>query len=104
MTEDQLRGLKRQLLKKGRELAEILAALLEGKKPAGAATLAGQPGETPEEKVRRYMKDIQAKVDAINNNTGTYGKCEKCGVELPYVELEQLPWADRCRRCGSGVG
>jgi YteA family regulatory protein len=31
--------------------------------------------------------------------TGTYGKCDKCGVEIGFERLEALPWATECINC-----
>jgi RNA polymerase-binding transcription factor DksA len=101
LSEDQLLALKKKLLAKGRELAEKLSALLEGKSPGGLDALDAKPGETPEEKVRRYMAVIQERITAIRN--GTYGKCEHCGAELSYAELDEMPWADTCRECASKI-
>ena len=77
----------------------MLADLLSGKMPAGLAGLAGKPGEKPEEKLRRYLKEIQVRIDAILAGGADYGKCEECGGEIPFVELDELPWADRCLAC-----
>jgi hypothetical protein len=100
LDDDAKRGLKRKLLKKGQELASMLADVLSGKAPAGLAGLAAKPGERPEEKLRRYLDLIQSRVDAINAG-GDYGRCASCGVELPFVELDELPWADTCRACAA---
>jgi hypothetical protein len=102
MTDEQRQGLKRKLLKKGQEIAAMLADLLAGKMPAGLAGLAGKPGEKPEEKLRRYMGVIQSRIDAINAGQD-YGLCEVCGQEIPFVELDELPWADRCTACAAKV-
>jgi hypothetical protein len=100
LSDDQRRHLKRKLLGKGREVAAMLADLLAGNAPAGAAALAGKPGEKPEEKLRRYLDMIQKRVDALNQG-GNYGRCETCGAELPFTELDELPLADTCRTCAA---
>jgi RNA polymerase-binding transcription factor DksA len=89
---------KRALLAKGRELAELLSALLAGKKVRVEDLISGTPGETPEEKLRRYLALVDGKITAIA--AGAYGRCDKCGNPIPDVELEQLPWAESCRACG----
>ena len=38
-----------------------------------------------------------AKIDA-----GTYGRCERCGTEIPEARLEALPHAALCVACKSG--
>jgi hypothetical protein len=96
-SEAELALLKRQLLLKGRDLAGQLADLLAGKKPKGADLLKAKPGETPIEKVRRYLNLVDRKIKAIA--AGTYGHCEGCDVALPYAHLAELPWMDRCAKC-----
>ena len=33
--------------------------------------------------------------------SGTYGRCESCGREIPDERHELLPWATTCVSCGS---
>jgi hypothetical protein len=101
MTPDERLVVRRALLKKGGEIADMLADFLSGKVPAGLGSLAGKPGERPEEKLRRWLNAVQARLDATEDP-----KCEKCGREIPFVELEQMPLADVCGQCaatGSGT-
>jgi DnaK suppressor protein len=30
---------------------------------------------------------------------GTYGRCDRCGTEIPAARLEALPWATHCVTC-----
>jgi len=30
---------------------------------------------------------------------GTYGVCDKCGVNISEADLKKLPWAEHCRQC-----
>ncbi len=53
----------------------------------------------PEEMLRRYMAVIQDRLEQIRD--GRYGKCEKCGKEIRFVELDEMPWADTCGECAS---
>lgn len=99
LTADETRLLRRSLLVKGKELADLLAEVIAGKSPSGADALTAQPGETKEEKLRRYLGVIQSRIDATF--AGTYGRCDECGEDIPLVELSELPWADRCGRCAS---
>lgn len=94
-----LERLRRKLLAKGQELATKLSQLLEGQTPAGLDELAALPGERPEEKLRRYLAIIQARLGAIR--AGGYGRCERCGAELSVAELDEMPWADACRACAA---
>lgn len=97
LTAAQLQQLKRQLLKKGSEINEKLTALLNGQSPKIDDLLTAKPGETPIERLRRFMKLIDDNLIKIRN--GTYGKCETCGAPLPFTALEQIPWIDTCADC-----
>jgi RNA polymerase-binding transcription factor DksA len=94
----QLQQLRRQLLKKGAELNEKLVQLLGGS-PVDVNRLPGisRPGEQPSERLRRFLDLVDRKIQAIRS--GSYGRCDRCGAALSFVELEQMPWADLCRRC-----
>jgi hypothetical protein len=98
-TSDQIALLKRQLLKKGAEINDKLVALLNGKEVNIFEPL--KPGETKEERLRRFLKLIDDQLVAIRN--GTYGKCLKCGDGLPFAHLEQVPWIDTCQACASAA-
>ncbi|SRR6266545_1905003 len=107
MNADDRQVLRRKLLKKGQEIAEMLSALLSGQKdPSGMDQLDAKPGETPEERLRRYLAMVQSRLDAINAGEGAYGACERCGKPIPLVELLENPIADICTKCaatGSGT-
>ena len=93
--------LKRALLKKGGELAEQLSKLLAGESTVDVSALlgGGKPGETPEEKLRRFMARIDAALAALA--AGSYGSCEGCGVALGWPALQQVPWAELCPSCAA---
>jgi RNA polymerase-binding transcription factor DksA len=96
-TDQQIARLRRQLLKKGAEINEKLVALLNGKQINIMEPL--KPGETKEERLRRFLKLIDDQLVAIRNKT--YGKCVRCGDGLPFVHLEQIPWIDTCQVCAA---
>jgi RNA polymerase-binding transcription factor DksA len=103
LTPEELQSLRRPLLKKGAELAEILSKLLAGQQVRIDDLIAPRPGETPIEKARRYLETVDKKIKSLA--AGTYGSCDQCGAPIPYVYLEQLPWMDTCRTCAArGVG
>lgn len=94
----QLQVLKRQLLKKGAEinakLTELLAnPTMEPPELPGQ----GRPGEKPIERLRRFMALIDGRLRALRE--GRYGRCERCGADLPFAHLSQVPWIDTCQRC-----
>jgi RNA polymerase-binding transcription factor DksA len=99
LDDEQQARLKQTLLKKGQELAEMLADVLAGNLPPALAAMAGKPGEKPEEKLRRYLDKIQGCLKALRE--GGYGRCEICGEEIRFEELDEMPWADTCSSCAA---
>ena len=99
LSPEQLERLKRLLLNKGRDLADKLSQLMAGKQVSIQELLAPKVGETPTERVRRYLDLVDGRIKAIN--AGTYGTCFLCEAPLSYVELEQMPWAQYCAACAA---
>src|SRR4051812_21889744 len=99
LTDEEIAKLKRQLLKKGAEINEKLVALLNGKQVNIMEQL--KPGETKEERLRRFLKLIDDQLVRIRQ--GTYGKCEKCGDSLPFAHLQEAPWIDTCQACAAAA-
>jgi RNA polymerase-binding transcription factor DksA len=99
LTPEQLATLKRTLLNKGRDLAEKLSQMMAGKSVSIPELLAPKVGETPIERLRRYLDLVDGRIKAIN--AGTYGACHLCNAPLSYVELEQMPWAQYCAACSA---
>jgi hypothetical protein len=94
------RRLRAQLMKKGSEIAALLADVLAGKDRRGrlrALPLDDKPGERPEEMLRRYLDLIEARRKLFDANDDRFGRCDVCGGDLGVPSLEEMPWADRCR-------
>ena len=92
--------LRRRLLNKGSEINEALTSLLAGEKLDIEKLLGGgKPGETPEEKLRRFLALIEDRLEALRHQQ--YGLCETCGAEIPFVELDEVPWQKSCHRCAT---
>jgi len=101
-TDEQIQRLKKQLLKKGAEINEKLTKLLNSQKPdaTGLSSFGpSKPGETPIERLRRFMRLVDGQLVAIR--AGTYGRCVGCSDGLPYEHLEQVPWIDTCQACAA---
>lgn len=47
----------------------------------------------------RRLQAIDNALDRIHQ--GKYGRCLKCGKEIPTERLEVLPWAPMCIQCAS---
>ncbi len=99
-TSEQVQLLRRRLLKKGAEINEKLTALLANKRVDVDALLGrGKPGETPIERLRRFLALVDGAIQAIRR--GTYGRCASCGDGLPFAHLDQVPWIDTCAACAA---
>lgn len=53
--------------------------------------------EVGERRAREAMAEIDHALTRID--LGTYGRCERCGVPLPFERLEAVPSARFCVRC-----
>jgi RNA polymerase-binding transcription factor DksA len=86
---------KPALLRKGKEVAELLEAVLWGKEvdlsclPAPAS-----PAEDPELRLRSFLDQIDRAIKAFD--TDRYGRCEVCGVDLDRRAMDQQPWLATC--------
>lgn len=94
---DDTARLRRGLMKRGRDLAELLSQVLAGKKPPSLASLlAARPGMRPEEVLRMTLDAVEARRKLLDADDDHFGRCDICGVDLGLPALEQMPWADRC--------
>ena len=86
---------RKHLLSKGRDTADLLAALLAGKDvDLGTLPVARDAQDGKEERLRRFLEQIDRAVKTFG--TGWYGHCKVCDVELSAAALSEQPWADRC--------
>jgi RNA polymerase-binding transcription factor DksA len=98
----ELSVLRRLLLAKGSEINEKLTRLLAGQTvDLGRLLGGGAPGETPAERLQRFLALIDERLHAIRD--GRYGRCSHCGQPLTFVALKEVPWATTCAAC-SGAG
>ncbi|WP_051579882.1 TraR/DksA family transcriptional regulator [Pseudonocardia acaciae] len=51
---------------------------------------------------QRALADIDRALAALN--AGRYGRCEKCGVEIPPQILLAIPQARLCMECHARIG
>ena len=86
---------KPPLLRKGKEVAELLEAVLWGKDVDLACLPApASAGEDPELRLRSFLERIDRAIKAFD--TDQYGRCEICGVDLERRSMEQQPWLASC--------
>ncbi|MEA4882908.1 MAG: TraR/DksA C4-type zinc finger protein [Clostridia bacterium] len=50
-----------------------------------------------------HGEDTLAQIDAALDRveSGTYGKCVRCGIDIPEERLHAIPWAASCAECGA---
>jgi DnaK suppressor protein len=54
------------------------------------------------EQLRSQRAEVVAALERMDN--GTFGKCERCGQEIPIERLEAIPTARLCVSCKQQVG
>ena len=53
-------------------------------------------------RARAPMADVGHALERLDK--GTYGRCEACGVTVPFERLEAIPWARLCVACAGRAG
>ena len=97
------------LMRRGLDLATLLAEILAGKDKQTeleALGLDARPGARPEYveslydywAARAALEQIEARRRLLDASDDQYGRCDVCGVDLELAALGELPWADRCQR------
>ncbi len=85
----------------GDELREMIRELLVGEPAVGEHD--PYPSESPErgfilehneEEIHRRLNEALERIDA-----GTFGKCLRCGREIPRVRLQAIAYAEHCMPC-----
>jgi hypothetical protein len=100
-TDDERHRLRRQrTLQQLQRVCARLEALLSGQ-DAGVAEVElpqdKRPGETPVERLQRYRRRLNEVLGCLQR--GEALRCERCARALPDLELDETPWATRCRAC-----
>lgn len=54
-----------------------------------------------DEMTRAEVVELRYAVERID--TGTYGRCERCGADISFARLEALPGTSVCVRCASAA-
>jgi RNA polymerase-binding protein DksA len=63
----------------------------------GSATFSRELDQSLEENIRELLQGVDKALTRIN--AGTYGKCVRCGDEIPEGRLEAMPTAELCIPC-----
>jgi RNA polymerase-binding transcription factor len=100
------------LQRRRRELAGELGRLTEAPRdPMTAVSFGKRIGDGTTEAVERInttsaARSIAAMAGEVDRalvklDEGTYGKCDRCGVEIPSDRLEAIAWTSTCVSCAS---
>lgn len=95
--EEEKQSLDRQLADYGASGDGIDVALGEGFADSGQATAERTEALGIVESLRNQRSDVVAALERID--TGTYGRCDNCGNEIPEARLEAVPAARLCVSC-----
>ncbi|HEX2294596.1 MAG TPA: TraR/DksA C4-type zinc finger protein [Actinomycetota bacterium] len=102
--EEERASVERQLVEHG---AEIDGGGIEVGFDGGFADSGHRTAETAEvlalvEQLAAHRRDVVAALDRID--AGTFGRCERCGNEIPDERLEAIPTATLCVACKQATG
>ncbi|MFN2389691.1 MAG: TraR/DksA family transcriptional regulator [Actinomycetota bacterium] len=77
-------------------------SLAEGFSDAAAATTERSEAVGHLEQLQTHRDEVEAALTRLDD--GTYGRCERCGEEIPLERLEALPTATLCVACKQAAG
>ena len=106
-----LKKMKKYLLEQRKTLLASLADQSEDMRSLVKTVESGDEADVAADVIDRTLLTALGEQDAnrlqqIDNaldriNQGTYGRCVKCGKEIPQERLEVLPYALMCVTCAS---
>ena len=86
---------KSALLHKGKDVADLLEAVLSGKDvDLASLPVPSGPGEAPELRLRNFLDQIDRAIETFD--TDEFGRCQLCGADLDRGSLQQQPWLATC--------
>lgn len=103
-------GLRRTFAARREQLARELTRLTERPvDPVGNLSFGKRIGDGTNEAVDRInttaaARSIAASIAEVDRalqklDDGTYGRCDRCGRDIPPDRLEARPWTSRCVDC-----
>jgi DnaK suppressor protein len=99
-------ALERQLVEHGASIVgeglEVQVSVDEGFADSAQATAERSELLAIVDGLRNQYADLVHALERIEQ--GTYGKCERCGKEIPPERLEALPTARLCMACKQLLG
>jgi hypothetical protein len=85
-------------MKRGLDLATLLADILAGKDRSGALAFHGVVGLRPEEALRKALDQVETRRKLLDADDDRFGRCDVCSLDLGTPALDELAWADRCQQ------
>jgi DnaK suppressor protein len=97
--EEERAGVEKQLAEHGAAIDgdSVELSVNEGFADSAAATTERSELLSLVEELQSRRNEIAAALERIEN--GTYGRCERCGQEIPVERLEAIPTARLCVSC-----
>lgn len=101
---DEKAGLERQLKEHGVSPGESGVEVLVDEGFADSAQATAERSELLGliQQLREHHSQVVAALARMD--AGTYGKCERCGQEIPLERLEAIPATRLCVACKQAVG
>ena len=102
--EEERAALSRQLVDLGAppDSADVEVSVEEGFADSAQATAERSQQLSMIEQLQGMYREVTAALVRLED--GTYGKCERCGNEIPIERLEALPTARLCVSCKQAAG
>lgn len=102
--EEDRSSLERQLAEHGAPLGDdgVNLSVNEGFADSAQATAERSQLLSMIEQLRAHHRAVVGALQRIDE--GSYGKCERCGQEIPIERLEARPTATLCVSCQQAVG
>lgn len=104
LLEEELTAVERQLSEHGVAVDgdNVKVDVDEGFADSAQATTERGEALALAEQLRSHRAEVLGALERMD--AGTYGKCEKCGQEIPVERLEALPAARLCVTCKQQAG
>lgn len=102
-------GLRARLLAERARLREEIGEAIEtpdqmtyGSQAAAASQVFDQQRDLAlRDRAHQHLVQVEAALARLDD--GTFGRCARCGRQIPSERLEALPWAAHCIECQTAL-
>jgi RNA polymerase-binding transcription factor DksA len=97
-------GFRAALLAERTRLVEEIGEAIEAPDQmtyGSQAAAASQVFDQQRERAIQHLAQVDAAIGRLEG--GTYGRCVRCGRDVPPGRLEALPWAAHCIVCQTAI-